>query len=165
MADVLPPALEHLKPEELKRLHVTQQARVEDDKRVRGVYERLKLDCEIAPFFQNLPERMAQAHLVIGRSGASTVAELGVIGRPSILVPLPGALDQDQAANARTLEKIGAATVMPQPDFTPNRLAAELSTLLADPARLTQQAAAAKSAGIANAAERLADLVIDVVQG
>jgi UDP-N-acetylglucosamine--N-acetylmuramyl-(pentapeptide) pyrophosphoryl-undecaprenol N-acetylglucosamine transferase len=103
---------------------------------------------------------MAQAHLVVARSGASTVAELAAIGRPAILVPLPGALDQDQAANARTLEGIGAATVIPQPDFTPKRLAAEIEARLADPAGLARAAANAKGAGILDAAERLAAVVL-----
>jgi UDP-N-acetylglucosamine--N-acetylmuramyl-(pentapeptide) pyrophosphoryl-undecaprenol N-acetylglucosamine transferase len=165
MADVVPPALEQMSATELARLVIVQQARVEDAKRVRDIYERLGIRHEIAPFFENLPERLAQAQLVIGRSGASTVAELGVIGRPSILVPLPGALDQDQAANAQSLARIGAATVILQPEFTPNRLAAELRTALDDPAALARAAQAAKTAGIPNAAERLADLVIATARG
>jgi UDP-N-acetylglucosamine--N-acetylmuramyl-(pentapeptide) pyrophosphoryl-undecaprenol N-acetylglucosamine transferase len=165
MADVMPPALEKLPAEALRRLVLVQQARVEDDRRVRQTYERLGVRHQIQPFFKDLPERMAAAQLIISRSGASTIAELGVIGRPSILVPLPGALDQDQAANARSLEAIGAAQLIAQPDFTPNRVAAELSRLLVDPSGLTQSAAAAKQAGIANAAERLADLVIDTARG
>ena len=165
MADVLPPALEQLSPSETARLVIVQQARVEDDRRVRSVYERLGLRHTISHFFHNLPEEMARAHLVIGRSGASTVAELGVIGRPSILVPLPGALDQDQTANAKSLEAIGAATLIPQSEFTPKRLAAELRGLLADPVSLTQAAQAAKTAGIPNAAERLADLVVATARG
>jgi UDP-N-acetylglucosamine--N-acetylmuramyl-(pentapeptide) pyrophosphoryl-undecaprenol N-acetylglucosamine transferase len=165
MADVWPPALAKLKPDELARLVITQQARVEDDRRVRTAYESLGVRHQIAPFFKDLPERMAAAHLVVSRSGASTIAELGVIGRPAWLVPLPGALDQDQSANAATLADAGAALVMPQADFTPNRLAAELSTLLADVIPLNPAAAAAKATGIANAAERLADLVIATARG
>ncbi len=165
MADVMPPALEKLPPDARGRLVIVQQARVEDDRRVRQTYERLGVRHQIQPFFKDLPERMAEAQLVISRSGASTIAELGVIGRPSILVPLPGALDQDQAANARSLEAIGAAQLIPQPEFTPNRVAAELSRLLADPSGLAAQARAARSAGIANAAERLADVVIHTALG
>ncbi len=165
MADVLPPTVEQLSPSEIARLVIVQQARVEDDRRVRSIYERIGLRHTISHFFHNLPEEMAKAHLVIGRSGASTVAELSVIGRPSILVPLPGALDQDQTANARSLEAIGAATVIAQPDFTPKRLAAELHRLLANPASLADAAQAARSAGIPNAAERLADLVIATARG
>lgn len=165
MADVVPPALEQMNPSELARLVVVQQARVEDAKRVRDIYERLGVRHQIAPFFNNLPEHIANAHLVIGRSGASTVAELAVIGRPSILVPLPGALDQDQAANAQSLARIGAATVIMQSDFNPKRLATELHAVLQDPAALTKAAHAAKSAGIPDAAARLADLVIATVRG
>ncbi|KPF66010.1 UDP-diphospho-muramoylpentapeptide beta-N-acetylglucosaminyltransferase [Bosea sp. AAP35] len=162
MADILPPAIQLLTPAERARLFITQQARQEDDGRVSGMYESLGVRAEIAPFFKDLPARMAKAHLVIGRSGASTVAELTVIGRPSILVPLPGALDQDQAANAAFLESRGAAVRILQPDFTPRRLASELSTLLAQPAHLTVMAENAKSAGIPDAADRLARLVIEV---
>jgi UDP-N-acetylglucosamine--N-acetylmuramyl-(pentapeptide) pyrophosphoryl-undecaprenol N-acetylglucosamine transferase len=159
MADVAPPAIEQLSAAERARLVITQQARLEDDSRVQGTYARVGVRAEVASFFKDLPSRMASAHLVISRSGASTVAELSVIGRPSLLVPLPGALDQDQAANARTLGDRGAATVIPQAEFTPNRLAAELRRVLADPASLTAQAAAARAAGIPDGAERLARLV------
>jgi len=161
MADIVPPAIQLLTPDERTRLRITQQARLEDHDRVQGVYAQLGVKAEIAPFFKDLPARMARAHLVIGRSGASTIAELTVIGRPAILVPLPGALDQDQAANAAFLEQIGGAIRILQPDFTPRRLAGELSTLLAQPAHLTTMAANAKSAGIPDAAERLARLVIE----
>jgi UDP-N-acetylglucosamine--N-acetylmuramyl-(pentapeptide) pyrophosphoryl-undecaprenol N-acetylglucosamine transferase len=162
MADILPPAVQLLTPAERARLFITQQARQEDDNRVSGMYESLGVKAEIAPFFKDLPARMAKAHLIVGRSGASTVAELTVIGRPSILVPLPGALDQDQAANAAFLEKLGGAVRILQPDFTPRRLATELSSMLGQPAHLTVMAENAKSAGIADAADRLARLVIEV---
>lgn len=165
MADVVPTAIQQLSPEEQARLIIVQQARVEDNKRVSSVYQRLGVRHEVSHFFDNLPEQMAAAQLVIARSGASTVAELSVIGRPSILVPLPGALDQDQMANAKTLGAIGAATVIAQPEFTPKRLAAELSKALADPGGLTAAAAAAKSACIPDAAERLAELVIATARG
>jgi UDP-N-acetylglucosamine--N-acetylmuramyl-(pentapeptide) pyrophosphoryl-undecaprenol N-acetylglucosamine transferase len=159
MADIVPPAIQLLTPEERARLKITQQARSEDRERVEGIYSQLGVAAEIAPFFKDLPARMARSHLVIGRSGASTVAELTVIGRPSILVPLPGSLDQDQAANAGFLEQLGGAIRILQSDFTPRRLATELSRLLAQPAHLTTMAANAKSAGIPDAAERLARLV------
>lgn len=160
MSDIVPPALELLSPEHRSRLAVVQQAREEDMARVRDHYTRLGVTAELQPFFKDLPRRMAEAHLVVGRSGASTVAELAVIGRPSILVPLPGALDQDQAANARSLEAIGAATMILQDAFTPERLAEELKARFEDPSRLTKGASAAKSAGITDAAERLADAVL-----
>ena len=100
----------------------------------------------------------------MSRSGAGTVAELAAIGRPSILVPLPGALDQDQFANAGVLDAVGGAIRIPQTEFTPDRLAAEMSALAAEPARLAEMAAAARKAGRLDAAERLADLVEKVAR-
>lgn len=161
MAEIVPPAIGLLTPAERSRLAIVQQAREEDAGRVRESYAELGVPAEIAPFFKDLPARMGHSHLVVARSGASTIAELTVIGRPGLLVPLPGSLDQDQAANAAFLEKAGGALRIMQSDFTPARLAQELSALLAGPARLTQMAAAAKSAGIPDAADRLARLVIE----
>lgn len=160
MADIVPPAIQLLTDAERARLSIVQQARAEDDDRVRGIYEKLGIRATIAPFFKDLPAQMAAAHLVVARSGASTIAELTVIGRPGILVPLPGSLDQDQAANAAFLETAGGAVRILQPEFTPRRLAGELSRLIAEPEHLTTMAADAKSAGIPDAADRLADLVI-----
>ena len=102
-----------------RRLAVVQQARDEDIERVRRAYAKAAVTAEIAPFFADLPARMAASHLVIARSGASTVAELSAIGRPSILVPLPHAIDQDQFANAGVLERAGGARRMVQDDFHP----------------------------------------------
>ena len=153
MSDVVPPAIELLPPELRRRLHVVQQARGEDLERVREHYTRLGVAFEVEPFFKDLPRRIADAHLVISRSGASTVAELAVIGRPSILVPLPGALDQDQAANAKALGDIGAAIVLPQVEFTPERVAAELRKAAQSARRLDAGPRhAAHSAGITDAA-------------
>ena len=102
-------AIEKLEPALWSRLVLTQQVREEDMARVRAVYDRLKINAELAPFFTDLPARLASTHLVISRSGAGTVAELAAIGRPSILVPLPGAIDQDQFANAGVLSQAGGA--------------------------------------------------------
>ena len=162
MADIVPPAIEKLEPALWRRLSLVQQVREEDMTRVRAVYDRLKIEAELAPFFADLPARLAATHLVISRSGAGTVAELGAIGRPSILVPLPGAIDQDQFANAGVLEKAGGAIRIPQNEFTPDRLASEISTLAADPARLTTMATSARSVGRLDAAERLADLAAKI---
>lgn len=162
MSEIVPGAIEKLPAELRARLHIVQQARVEDLADVQQRYGKLGLArFEAAPFFRDLPERMARSHLVVARSGASTVSELSAIGRPSILVPLPGALDQDQAANAATLAAIGAAISLPQSDFTPDRLASELADLFGSPEKLTEAAKAAKSAGILDAAERLASLVVE----
>ena len=162
MSDIVPPAVERLEPALWGRLILTQQVREEDMARVRAVYDRLKINAELAPFFSDLPARLASTHLVISRSGAGTVAELAAIGRPSILVPLPGAIDQDQFANAGVLAQVDGAVRIVQSDFTPDRLAAEISAFAAEPARLTAMAAGARGAGRLDAAERLADLVAKV---
>lgn len=164
MADIVPPAIERLEPALWDRLRIVQQVRVEDMPRVRELYARLKIKAELAPFFTDLPQRLADAHLVISRSGAGTVAELAAIGRPSILVPLPGALDQDQFANAGVLDVAGGAIRIPQTEFTPVRLAAEISALAAEPSRLAEMATAARKMGRLDAAERLADLVEKVAR-
>jgi UDP-N-acetylglucosamine--N-acetylmuramyl-(pentapeptide) pyrophosphoryl-undecaprenol N-acetylglucosamine transferase len=162
MSEIVPPALE-LVPVALRpRLSIVQQARSEDIDAVRATYQRIGVTADVAPFFTDLPARIAAAHLVVGRSGASTVAELAAIGRPSILVPLPHALDQDQKANAIVLENAGGAIRIDQRDFTPNRLAAEIATLAAEPQRLAAMAQAARSAGAPDAADRLAELVLRV---
>jgi UDP-N-acetylglucosamine--N-acetylmuramyl-(pentapeptide) pyrophosphoryl-undecaprenol N-acetylglucosamine transferase len=162
MADIVPPAIERLEPALWRRLVLVQQVREEDLARVRSVYDRLKIDAELAPFFTDLPARLAAAHLVVSRSGAGTVAELAGVGRPSILVPLPGSIDQDQFANAGVLMQAGGAIRVPQTEFTPVRLASEISTLAAEPQRLADMARKARSAGTLDAAERLADLVTEV---
>jgi UDP-N-acetylglucosamine--N-acetylmuramyl-(pentapeptide) pyrophosphoryl-undecaprenol N-acetylglucosamine transferase len=162
MSDVVPLAIEALSADERARLVVVQQARGEDESRVREAYARLGVEAEIAPFFADLPRRMAEAHLVIARAGASTVSELAVIGRPAILVPYPHALDQDQSANAAHLAATGAADVIAQSSFTPAYLSGKLAEALGTPETLTKRAAAAKQAGIPDAADRLADLVLQV---
>ena len=162
MSDIVPMAFELLAPELRARFLVVQQARGEDEARVASIYARLGLAAEVKPFFADLPGRLAQAHLVIARSGASTVSELALVGRPAILVPFPHALDNDQAANAAQLAKTGAVTVVRQADFTANWLAAQLARAISDPAGLAARAQAARQAGIPDAAERLADLVMQV---
>ena len=162
MAEIVPAAIERMSANLRARLAVVQQARAEDLAAVRATYARLGLAVETAPFFPDLPARMAAAHLIVSRSGASTVAELSAIGRPALLVPLPHALDQDQFANAGVLEAAGGAIRIEQRNFTPERLAAEIAALAGDPGRLARMAAAAKSAGTLDASERLADLVLKV---
>src|SRR5665213_4445474 len=133
MSDIVPSAIERLEPALWHRLILTQQVRGEDLARVRAVYDRLKINAELAPFFGDLPARLASSHLVVSRSGAGTVAELGAIGRPSILVPLPGSIDQDQFANAGVLSQAGGALRIVQNDFTSKRLAAEIAAFAAEP--------------------------------
>ena len=160
MADIVPDAVAQLEPYLQMRLSVVQQAREEDLARVKEVYARAKVPADVAPFFGDLPARIAAAHLIVARSGASTVAELAAIGRPAILVPLPHALDQDQSANAGVLEQAGGAMRLRQDDFTPARLTSEISALASAPQKLVAMAAAARSQGAIDAAERLADLVV-----
>ena len=165
MADIVPPAIALLSPEQRARLSIVQQARGEDAVRVSEAYAQLGVPAEVAPFFADLPHRIAQAHLVIARAGASTVSELAVIGRPAILVPFPFALDQDQAANAAVLAETGAVNVVKQTDFTPQWLAQTLARALDDPDGLARAALAARGAGVQDAAQRLADLVLRVAGG
>jgi UDP-N-acetylglucosamine--N-acetylmuramyl-(pentapeptide) pyrophosphoryl-undecaprenol N-acetylglucosamine transferase len=162
MADIVPGAIEKLEPSLWSRLALTQQVREEDMARVRAVYDRLKINAELAPFFNDLPARLAANHLIVSRSGAGTVSELAAIGRPSILVPLPGSIDQDQFANAGVLSQAHSALRIVQSEFTSDRLATEISALAAEPARLAAMAAAARTVGRLDAAERLADLVMKV---
>jgi UDP-N-acetylglucosamine--N-acetylmuramyl-(pentapeptide) pyrophosphoryl-undecaprenol N-acetylglucosamine transferase len=162
MADVVPEAIRLLEPALRARLAIVQQSREEDLPRVRAAYGELGVTAEVAPFFADLPARMAAAHLIIARSGAGTVAELSAIGRPAILVPLPHALDQDQFANAGVLESVGGAIRITQKEFDPPRLANEIAALTAAPQRLQDMAAAAHSIGRRDAADRLADLVLRV---
>jgi UDP-N-acetylglucosamine--N-acetylmuramyl-(pentapeptide) pyrophosphoryl-undecaprenol N-acetylglucosamine transferase len=127
--------------------------------RVKDAYAADGITAELAPFFPDVAARLMAAHLVIARAGASTVAELAVAGRPSILVPLPGAIDDHQSANAHALAAAGGAWVVPQIGFTPALLAGRLRALLADPAELVGMATGARSHARADAAARLADLV------
>jgi len=159
MSDVVPLAMEKLEPVLWSRINLVQQVREEDMARVRAIYDRLKISAELATFFADLPARLAASHLVISRSGAGTVAELAAIGRPSILVPLPGAIDQDQFANAGVLAQAGGALRIAQSEFGPDRLAAEISAFAVEPERLQAMAIGARSVGTLDAAQRLANLV------
>ena len=158
-SQIVPAAIELLPEAARQKLLITQQARAEDADLVRETYRRLGVEAEIRSFFADLPARMAQAQLVIARAGASTVSELTVIGRPAILVPLPHALDQDQAANAEQFAATGAAIVVAQSVFSPQWLATSLLEAQGDIPSLAGRADAARRTGIADAAERLADLV------
>ncbi|POF28722.1 undecaprenyldiphospho-muramoylpentapeptide beta-N-acetylglucosaminyltransferase [Roseibium marinum] len=158
-SDLVPPALEELPAGIRARLRIVQQCRPEDMERVQKAYDALGVQAECAPFFQDMPQRIAQAHLVLCRSGASSVSELSVLGRPSILVPLPGAIDQDQAANARVLEKAGGAWPIRQVDLHPERLAREIIRFMETPDMLATAAENARGVARPDAVKRLADLV------
>ncbi|WP_267879220.1 glycosyltransferase, partial [Brucella melitensis] len=131
----------------------------------RQAYEKLGVPADVAPFFNDMPARMADAHFVIARSGASTVSEITVIGRPAMLVPFPHALDHDQAANAAALAAAGGAEVVRQADLSPQRLAEMLQSAMNELERLEQQAKAAKSVGKPDAARLLADLAEAIASG
>ena len=158
LSDAVPAAIALL-PEVLrKRLVITQQARADDVARVKTAYAALGVDVQVSPFFTDMAARMAAAQLVMSRSGASTVSEIAVIGRPALLVPYPHALDHDQAANAAALAAAGGAEVHPQSTLSPERIAALIDGLMQDPDRLAAMAAAARLAGKPDAARLLADL-------
>jgi len=154
LSDVVPAAVGLLPTEMRARLSVVQQCRSEDLERVRAAYAALGVAAELAAFFPDMAARLASADFVIARAGASTVAELGVMGRPALLVPLPGAIDGHQLFNARAC----GALVMEQDAFTPAALAAQLA-ILDDPDRLAALAHIIAARGRPDAASRLADLV------
>ncbi|HUK60869.1 MAG TPA: undecaprenyldiphospho-muramoylpentapeptide beta-N-acetylglucosaminyltransferase [Stellaceae bacterium] len=165
LSAVVPSALARLAPELRRRLVVMQQARSEDLASVRRAHETAGIAAETATFFEDVPARLAQAHLVISRAGASSVAELTTVGRPAILVPYRHAADDHQSANARALSASGAAWVMPEMAFTPELLASEIIALLEAPERLAAAAGAAHRLGRPDAASRLADLVTEAAGG
>lgn len=164
-SDLVPPGLAMLPAEIRSRLFVTLQAREEDVGRARIALAGGDIEGDVASFFKNLPALIAESHIVIARAGASTVAELAVIGRPSILVPLPHSLDNDQLENATNLAESGGSWCIEQKDFSPARLAREIERLAGDPATLANAARAAKSQGRADAVRRLADLVEEQFRG
>jgi UDP-N-acetylglucosamine--N-acetylmuramyl-(pentapeptide) pyrophosphoryl-undecaprenol N-acetylglucosamine transferase len=127
--------------------------------RARATYRACGVGADLAPFFNDVAGLLKSAHLMIGRAGASSCAELAVAGRPGILVPLPGAIDDHQTANAAALQRAGGAQVIAQSDFTAAALAALLQTLLNDPAALCRAAAAAASTARPHAAGALADML------
>ena len=164
-ADAVPDAIAAL-PDELRRcVNVTQQARPEDVEAVTERFDALGVPAEISPFFGNMAERIASAHLVVCRSGASTVSELSVIGRPAIYVPYPHALDHDQAANAALVSRNGGAEVVRQSELTTERFADILKDAIVHPEKLATAAAAARAAGRPDATQKLADMAEALASG
>jgi UDP-N-acetylglucosamine--N-acetylmuramyl-(pentapeptide) pyrophosphoryl-undecaprenol N-acetylglucosamine transferase len=162
---VVPDAIARLPQETRARLKIVQQTRKDDVDAVAAAYAKAGIAAEVAPFFADLPQRIANAHLVIARSGASTVAELACIGRPALLVPYMHATDDHQTENARALADAGGAWLLPEPHFTAQALEKHLASLLADPSALPPMAQAAWKFGKPDAAERLADLVARLATG
>ena len=159
LSEIVPAAIAMLPADQKSRLDIVQQCRAEDLGAVRATYNKESVKAELAPFFNDLPARMAKAHLVIGRSGAGTVAELMVIGRPAILIPLPHALDDNQTPNADALADAGGGWRVKQSELTPAKLAQMLQSAFAAPDDLAKRAAAAHAQAKPDAAQRLADIV------
>ncbi|TNE42133.1 MAG: undecaprenyldiphospho-muramoylpentapeptide beta-N-acetylglucosaminyltransferase [Alphaproteobacteria bacterium] len=163
-SDVVPAAIACLDRALLDRLKIHQQARPEDVERVSKAYREMGIEAEVHAFYDNLPELMAKAHLVISRSGASTVCELLAIGRPAIMVPLQQALDDDQGANAAYVVEAGGGWILRQEALTAEKLADHMGGLLANPSALTSAARIAKSLGRPYAARDLANLVEALIE-
>ncbi|MFN9439382.1 MAG: undecaprenyldiphospho-muramoylpentapeptide beta-N-acetylglucosaminyltransferase [Brevundimonas sp.] len=164
LSETVPQALAALPPALRDRLEVQQQSRPETLETALKLYNNAGIVCEVAPFFGNMAGRLGAAHLVIGRAGASTCAELAVAGRPSVLVPLKIATDDHQRLNARHLVAAGAAEMILEDELTVARLTGVVTAMLADPAALAARAAAARLVAIPDAARRLANLVEAMVE-
>ena len=162
---IVPQALERLEEGHRSRINIVQQCRSEDYAELKAAYDRLGLPAEIASFFKDIPEKIAESHLVISRSGASTIAELTMLGRPAILVPYPHAIDDHQAANAHAVDEVGGGWLIPDEAFTPESLAHRLRTLLEMPRMLQNTAEVAKRTGRSEAGAALADIVMELVPG
>lgn len=159
LAEVVPDGLAMLPPALRHRLQVTQQCRPEDLDMVRARYAAHQIPAELGTYFEDMALRLAETHLFIGRAGASTIAELTAVGRPAILVPLPIATDDHQAANARELVRMGGARAIRQSGFTAKELAKQVQTIALAPDALANAAHAAWNCGMPDAARDLADLV------
>ncbi len=159
LSSVVPEGLGLLPEHFRRRLQVTQQCRAEDIEEVRARYHQLGIPADLATYINDMPERLAWSHLIIGRAGASTIAELTAAGRPAILIPLPSATDDHQTSNAREMAKAGGARMIAQASFTPVELAKQMQKLGLEPQSLANAAERAKAVGRPYAARDLADLV------
>jgi UDP-N-acetylglucosamine--N-acetylmuramyl-(pentapeptide) pyrophosphoryl-undecaprenol N-acetylglucosamine transferase len=162
---LIPQALAMLAPELRARLHVTQQCRAQEHDEAAKIFADAGIAFELSPFFTDVADRIAQAHLVIARAGASTVAELAVAGRPALFIPLPNAIDDHQRANADALVDAGAAWRQDQAGLTPEILAMQITNLLKDPETLKRAAQAGSKNGRPDSAEKLADMVQGLMAG
>lgn len=159
LSEVIPEAVALLPDAQKKRLFIMHQCRENDLDITVNRYEKAGVRAEIKTFFNDMAERLGKCHLFIGRSGASTVAEIAATGIPSIFIPDPRHADLQQKHNAEPLEKAGGAWIMLHQDFTPQNLARKLETLIDAPETLVRAAAAAKSCGRVDATQKLADVV------
>ena len=165
LSRVVPEGLGMLEPSLRRRLQVVQQCRPDDIERVRSQYAELGIPAEVMTYIEDLAAKLADAHLMIGRAGASTIAELTAAGRPAILIPFAAATDDHQTANAREMVKAGGARAIAQANFTPDVLARQIEALAMDPVALNNAAARALSVGRPHAARDLADLVERIGNG
>lgn len=165
LSQIVPTGLGMLDPSLRRRLQVVQQCRPDDIERVRKHYAELGIPAELMTYIEDMAGKLADAHLVIGRAGASTIAELTAAGRPAILIPFPAATDDHQTANAREMVRAGGARAIKQENFTPEVLARQIEALAMDPVALSNAASRALSVGRPHAARDLADLVERVGNG
>lgn len=165
LSDLLPAAFDRLSGRERSRIRLAQQCRPEDLERVEQAYKALGFKAELKDFFHDLPARLAKAHLTISRAGASSVAEMLVLGKPSVLIPLPSSLEGDQLANAQVVEAAKAGWLMQEADLTSEALADKLRSCLEQPEELAEMASKAKALGKPDAAEVLADAVERMIPG
>ncbi|MCB2114797.1 MAG: UDP-N-acetylglucosamine--N-acetylmuramyl-(pentapeptide) pyrophosphoryl-undecaprenol N-acetylglucosamine transferase [Rhodobacteraceae bacterium] len=159
LSDVVPAAIAALPEAFRSRLRIAHQARAEDQQRVEAAYAAAGLQAEVKPFFDDVPRRLVEAQLVISRAGASSVADISVIGRPSILVPFAAAAGDHQTANARGLVQAEAAILIPESRLDPATLAGHVATVLESPGAAARMAAAALAYGTPDATDRLVRLV------
>jgi len=166
-SEVVPQAISTLPRALQRRLQITQQCRPEDIEQVRKIYANTKIAVELSTFITNIPECLEWAHLVIGRAGASTIAELTSSGRAGILVPYPHATDDHQIENAREMVLCGGAWLFKQEDFNAAQLAKILQRLAKRPKEVWRASEEARKIGKPYATKDLADLVerIALVQG
>lgn len=159
LSDVVPPAIEGLPMEMLRNIRVSHQARAEDGDRVAEFYAQAGIDADVQPFFDDVPRRMSEAQLVISRAGASSVADISIIGRPAILIPYGAATGDHQTANARGLVEAGGAIMVPENIADPESLTQQIVTVLGQPDAALQMAISALTVGKPEAAEALAQMV------
>lgn len=159
LSDVVPPAIASLPMSMLQSLRVSHQARGEDEARVAEFYAEHNINAEVRPFFDDVPRRMTESQLVISRAGASSVADLSVIGRPSILIPYAAATGDHQTANARGLVEAGGAIMIPESKATPDAVAQQILSVLDNPDAAMHMARSAAKLGKPDATESLAGLV------
>jgi len=164
LSDVVPPAIANLPMGVLRNIRVSHQARKEDAERVATLYAENGIDADVQPFFRDVPSRMSEAQLVISRAGASSVADIAVIGRPAILIPFAAATEDHQTANAKGLSQAGGAIVIPESRLAVEALSEPIASVLTNPQGASQMAQAALSVGMPDAAQALADITEELAR-